>query len=289
MFKDVDGEEHLLCDRCKLDITEEKSRPEQYFMVKDELWNEVCDANGINREDVLCLDCFEKLLGREIIPSDLATWEEGNPFGYPPGSMVPVNFNIISARNWWKECEQSLASYSECFEDKMTVDGKSIIITDPCYIVKTSEDWDKSDCGERMDLLGFTNYISESTIYGDWSCSTYKVSGGAKEHLDQVNICCRNMTGEEHTEDNTAALEHLASEEEYIGSFCADAGMVGVFLLDEVLAYNPEFAKFMEEHKFAVTKIDNFEGEITYYVDEETEAHIIGEGNVNFFTIQTGF
>nr|DAP34598.1 MAG TPA: protein of unknown function (DUF5402) [Caudoviricetes sp.] len=36
MFKDVDGEEHLLCDRCKLDITEEKSRPEQYFMVKDE-------------------------------------------------------------------------------------------------------------------------------------------------------------------------------------------------------------------------------------------------------------
>ena len=52
MFKDVDGEEHLLCDRCKLDITEEKSRPEQYFMVKDELWNEVCDANGINREDV---------------------------------------------------------------------------------------------------------------------------------------------------------------------------------------------------------------------------------------------
>lgn len=42
----------------------------------------------------------------------------------------------------------------------------NVIITDPCYVVK-DEDWVKCEYGERLDKLGFTNYISESTIYGD--------------------------------------------------------------------------------------------------------------------------
>lgn len=49
-----------------------------------------------------------------------------------------------------------------------------IIITDPCYIIKKdSEDWRKCDYGDNMAALGLTNYISESTRYGDWSCSTW--------------------------------------------------------------------------------------------------------------------
>ena len=47
----------------------------------------------------------------------------------------------------------------------------NIIITDPCYIVKDS-DWEKCDCGNNMEVLGFRTFISESTIYGDWSCTT---------------------------------------------------------------------------------------------------------------------
>ena len=68
-----------------------------------------------------------------------------------------------------------------------------IIITDPCYIVKDREknphaypsidnpnyrtlldayktwnkehdDWEKCDCGANMEILGFTTFISESTI-----------------------------------------------------------------------------------------------------------------------------
>ena len=35
------------------------------------------------------------------------------------------------------------------------------------------DDWDKCDYGENMEVLGIHNYISESTIYGDWSCTTY--------------------------------------------------------------------------------------------------------------------
>lgn len=38
------------------------------------------------------------------------------------------------------------------------------------------------------------------------------------------------------------------------------------------------------------TLIKDFDGEVEYYIDDaEGEAHIIGTGNVNFFTTQTGF
>lgn len=64
----------------------------------------------------------------------------------------------------------------------------------------------------------------------------------------------------------------------------SDAGMVAVFLLDEVLKYNPDF-DYHINREWTTTLIKDFDGEINYYVD----AHIIGVGNVNFFTTQTGF
>ena len=75
---------------------------------------------------------------------------------------------------------------------------------------------------------------------------------------------------------------------EEIGHFCADAGMVAVFLLDEVLKYNPDF-NYHTNREWTTTLIKDFDGEIDYYVDDEDDAHIIGVGNVNFFTTQTGF
>lgn len=39
--------------------------------------------------------------------------------------------------------------------------------------------------------------------------------------------------------------------------------------------------------EWTTTLIKDFDGEINYYVDDD--AHIIGVGNVNFFTTQTGF
>lgn len=41
--------------------------------------------------------------------------------------------------------------------------------------------------------------------------------------------------------------------------------------------------------EWTTTLIKDFDGEINYYVDDEDDAHIIGVGNVNFFTTQTGF
>ena len=72
-----------------------------------------------------------------------------------------------------------------------------------------------------------------------------------------------------------------------IGDFSADTGMVAVFLLDEVLKYNPDFDYHINK-KWTTTLIKDFDGEINYYVDSEDDARIIGVGNINFFTSQVG-
>lgn len=140
-----------------------------------------------------------------------------------------------------------------------------IIITDPCYIIKaehhgtkpiTDDDWEACDYGNNMEVLGIKNYICHGTIYGDWSCTTFN-----------------SVTGEE------------------IGEFCADAGMVAVFLLDEVIKYNPDF-DYHTNKPWTTTLIKDFEGEVDFEVidDEygEPELQVVGKGNVNFVGKQTG-
>lgn len=148
-----------------------------------------------------------------------------------------------------------------------------IIITDPCYIIrKNSDDWTKCGCGDFMENLGIKNYLCRDTIYGDWSCTTF----------------------------------NLDTKKE-IGKFCADAGLVAVFLLDEVLAYNPDF-DWYESKPWTTTLIRDFDGDIEMKVihiegiyDEDTEWYekgekwtddflsVVGTGNINFETHQTRF
>ena len=147
-----------------------------------------------------------------------------------------------------------------------------IIITDPCYIIKkNSGDWGKCGYRDNMKALGIENYLCRDTIYGDWSCTTFN-----------------------------------SDTKEAIGEFCADAGMVAVFLLDEVLAYNPDF-DFYETKPWTTTLIKDFDGDIEINIihiegvyDDDTEWHskgdkwednevrVIGKGNINFETHQTG-
>lgn len=207
----------------------------------------------------------------------------------------------------------------------MKVENKTIIITDPCYIINKHEDkkpkwkdypelaeisprtkfsdytpeqtiaykeyskaydefnakyddWSKCSYGENMEALGITNYICRDTIYGDWSCTTYNTD-----------------------------------TEEKLGKFCADAGLVAVFELDEVLKYNPDFSQWIKTHNWCVTVIENFTGNINFEVvhqsgvytkDDEFESNgkiyckegetwendeiqVVGKGNINFFTTQT--
>ena len=201
-----------------------------------------------------------------------------------------------------------------------------IIITDPCYIVKDREenphaypsiddpnyrtlldayktwnkehdDWEKCDYGANMEILGFTTFISESTIYGDWSCTTWDLKNkDPKEFID--NLCksyqeadrIKGLYGKlsKNYKDTLEEMDSKFTTLESLGDFCADSGQVGVFLLDEVLKYNPDFDYDLNK-PWTTTLIKDFDGDIEYYIDKDTEAHIIGIGNINFCTTQTEF
>lgn len=174
-----------------------------------------------------------------------------------------------------------------------------IIITDPCYIIKedNQDDWRKCGYGEGMGALGLTTYISEPTIYGDWSCTTWSTPRkDVEEQVEELNKLCRDAWRVE-SEYGKDSEQSKIYEDKWadasvgmtkLGFFCADAGMVAVFLLDEVLRYNPEFSKWIKGHDWCVTLIKDFDGEVEYHIDGNGDAHIIGKGNINFFTTQTG-
>ena len=196
----------------------------------------------------------------------------------------------------------------------------TIIITDPCYIIKENpikypnkkdfglpasiiskpfkdystpeelaykaaldkyykesckyDDWDKCDYGRNMEVLGIHNYITESTIYGDWGCTTYKITE------DPYKVINNFIEAQEKGEDYGIDCSKL-------GDFCADAGLVSIFNLDEVRKYNPDIDEWIASHDWCVTTIPDFDGEVNYYVDKQGSAHIVGIGNINFFTTQT--
>lgn len=170
--------------------------------------------------------------------------------------------------------------YDEFLDSELVEFDGDIIITDPCYIIKDgSDDWERCNYGENMELLGFSKYITKRTLCGDWSCTTY------------------------NTDNNQA-----------IGAFSADTGLVSVFLLDEILKYNPEYKAHIES-KWTTTWIRDFKGKVQIIVthsegvySETTEYHsegdtwedfsveVVGHGvnkitgqPINFIGCQTGF
>ena len=59
------------------------------------------------------------------------------------------------------------------------------------------------------------------------------------------------------------------------------------FIIDEIRKYNPDIDEWIASHSWCVTTIPDFDGEVNYYVDKQDNAHIVGIGNINFFTTQT--
>lgn len=167
---------------------------------------------------------------------------------------------------------------------------------------KKYDDWSKCHYGKNMEALGITHYITKDTLYGDWSCTTYSANNPKKIVDDLAEIDKYfNDKYEEYggykviTDEQYKSLrsecdikqDALNLKTKNIGYFCADAGLVSVFLLDEVKKYNPEIEKWIAEHRRCVTIIEDFDGNIEYYVDKANDAHIIGTGSLNFFTTQT--
>jgi hypothetical protein len=125
----------------------------------------------------------------------------------------------------------------------------TIVITDPCYLRGPNDLWDKPDVdilnGDGIDKYGFTTYIWTATIYGDWSCSVVDDYG------------------------------------DLLGNFCADSGMVGVFLLDEITKHNPDYNIESEIKNGSACRIENFNGNIE--IDQsQGYTRLIGSGSKNF-------
>ena len=125
-------------------------------------------------------------------------------------------------------------------------EDKTILITDPCYVLK-DEDWDKwQDVNDRRSefkylrdnvlydirtTCGLRNFIATDTGEGDWSNEIHDPNGRT------------------------------------LGDFCADSGMVAVFDYEEALAYNPEIAELGSHTR---TILEGFTGTVSIMYDEYT-------------------
>ena len=179
----------------------------------------------------------------------------------------------------------------------------TIVITDPCYLDNGMDTpntlWEDSSYGEDLSVYGCSDYISEGTLYGDWSCFTYRgTEAEVKSKLVEWNQYYFKFFEDYNTTQDPKEKERILDEYKMrhaewkeantIGEFCADAGSVCVVYLDEILKVNPNFKKWAEEHPWCVTIIEDFDGEVNYVIDDEQEAHIVGIGNIDFYTSQCG-
>ncbi len=103
-----------------------------------------------------------------------------------------------------------------------------LLITDPMYVMRAGEDWGRSAYGFRMEELGVRTYLTAETLMGDWDCRAYDA-----------------VTGKE------------------IGRFCSDSGLVSVFLMEEILQYNPAYNEHLV-HPYTAVWIRDFRGTVQF-------------------------
>lgn len=174
---------------------------------------------------------------------------------------------------------------------KMTVDEKTdILITDPCYIIRdgqdgydkgiTDDDWYRCDYGSDMESLGIKDYINSMTGIGDGSWKVYKTDGDPDAALEKIRELEDNESLGDEKWDKIA--EYLETFED-IGSYGADAGETNVFTMPSLESYNPKVREWLESHFWCGALIPGFSGTIETR-DVNGELHIIGKGNINFFT-----
>lgn len=127
-----------------------------------------------------------------------------------------------------------------------------IVIGDPCNIVVSDEDWNLCQFGERMDKLGFTDYLYI-----------------------------------EFPEESPVVVDEYNNR---LGSFCTDSCAIVVVYLDELEKYNPDYENgfYNEENRTIIKSFNGYVGYRTEPViddDEDEDTVIFGEGNINFRTV----
>lgn len=135
----------------------------------------------------------------------------------------------------------------------MKVENENIVITDPCYVLK-EEDMDKyvDDHDDTFLKEYFRDFIIADTGIGDWSNSVYM-------------------------------------NDEKIGDFAADAGMVFVCTLSDLLNYREDAEqkiKFLQPR--CLTIVPDFTGDIT--VERRNKlAVVVGKNNNDVIFYTDGF
>lgn len=162
----------------------------------------------------------------------------------------------------------------------------NIVITDPCY----------------LDGINKHHSIERNTIYGDWSCMVYPgtMEGNNKpnEWQEFYMKFFNDYNFEEKSDEEKRELsmnfnifrKKWLEENNIYGEFCADSGMVCVCLYDDL---NEKDKLFIKEHPRCVTVIEDFNGDVDFVVNSESNGdkhlHVVGNGNKPFFTVQTMF
>lgn len=185
-----------------------------------------------------------------------------------PNFTVEIHKDFLNDKNEVNKIIEDCQIKQRNNENKVKTSKKikikgDIVITDPCYI-NHSINFNIKNIETNIGILNEPNIIS-STLYGDWSCSVINLSNNEK-----------------------------------IGEFCADAGMVIVCTLKDAVSLNQEFEKWVEEHPWCATIIRDFDGEVEISWEPEEYMYkdklmvdracvIYGYGNINFKGFQTGF
>ena len=125
--------------------------------------------------------------------------------------------------------KQEHSDYESYLDSEPVMFDGDIIITDPCYVTRD----DSRDDYYDFKSVGVDHSMVRDTIYGDWSCTTFNSDTG-----------------------------------EVLGEFCADAGMVAVLSLDEILQYNPKF-DYHTTKPWTTTLIRDFKGSVHFVVKED--------------------
>ena len=122
-----------------------------------------------------------------------------------------------------------------------------LIITDPAYVCKDAEDWNKCAYGDHMEALGLKTCLSALVTEGE------------------EDLCAWSLDGKK-----------------CYGTFVTDSGVATAFLLDEILQYDPAFDEHVECPENALW-IPGFEGDVTVHGTGEDQ-WLEGSGSHDFTT-----
>lgn len=146
----------------------------------------------------------------------------------------------------------------------------NIYITDPSYIALI-EDWmERFDhLVESIDCPEFSDAIIRSTGIGDGRWRVYEPR--SIDNYTYSSICTLIKKGD-YNDCNV------------IGEFCVDSASACVVYQLEADKYNPLFMAEFKDKPHCWALIDDFNGEVETYYDNDGEFHFIGIGNRCFFT-----